>query len=465
MLRRWGSWEAPSRVSVRLRGVLILSATVLALLGAVTFGGGPGITAASAQTPDTCVPPEDTIPGTPTSVPVCATTTTTSTTTTTAPPASTTTTRPTTTTTSQDQSSTTTTEPGQPSQGSGGGGGGGGAPGGSQGGGSGQPSAGSPALVPLPPGLFTPVIGSAAAQPPSGLSSLPVLLNSPPGALALGPGTRSTGPIVDLLDPLHLPQRAINRLFAPFPCAGRCTYHEDNGPGPGPSLGVDLDADAGTAVVASLDGIVHLDASSGVSTPRVEVTAPDGTVHAFSHLDGSAPDLVDGQHVSVGDLLGSVGGPSAPGDLPHMHFDVRPLGGPATDPVPQLDHWLAQALSNAQTLVGNGKGAAKAVSSSGFHGAATFKRIAVGGQSLATLLPGVAVVGFGLWFGVTRVLRRRRDRGFASDLAIEFTAPVELADKFLLRLPAPRGWEPWWRSWQSHAHARWQRLRERRSHE
>src|SRR5205814_5728891 len=102
----------------------------------------------------------------------------------------------------------------------------------------------------------------------------------------------------------------------------------------------------------------------------------------------------------------------------------------ATDPVPQLDHWLGQALVNAQTLVGTGK--SKAVSASGFHGAATFTPVAAGGQNLATLLPGVAVVGFGLWFGVTRMMRRRRDQGFASDLAVEFAGPGELADRFLI---------------------------------
>jgi hypothetical protein len=275
----------------------------------------------------------------------------------------------------------------------------------------------------------------------------------------LTPGTRSTTAILGLLAPLHLPQRLLNRLFAPFPCAGKCSYP----PPPGPSDGVDIGAEAGTTVVASQDGTVHMDQGPGPGQRTAAVTGSDGTVHTDSHLDSFAPELVDGQHVSVGDPLGSVGGPTGPGDAPHMHFAIRLLGGPAADPTPQLDQWISQALLNAEALTGRGGRKAPSASSGTDIGRAA-KSAATIGPGAATMLPGLVMVGFGVWLGATRLLRRRREGGMASDLAVEFAGPVDFASKFIIRPPAPGRTQPWWQAWweqQSWLESLRSRLRER----
>jgi hypothetical protein len=280
-----------------------------------------------------------------------------------------------------------------------------------------------------------------------------------PGGVALAPNTRTTSPILALLAPLHLPQSVLNRLFAPYPIAGKGNHPAAGGPG-----GVDVNADAGTQVVVSLEGTLHLDQGAGPGQRTAALTAADGTVHTVSHLDGFAPELVDGQHVSIGDPLGSVGGASAPGEVPHIHFDIRPLGGPSTDPVPQLDQWLARALINAQALTG--RGARKAPSASPATASrGLLKSAAAVGPGAATMLPGLGIVGFGVWFGSTRILRRRREQELASDMAVEFVGPVDFASRFVIRPPALGHTQPWWQAWwerQAWIESLQSRFRERR---
>ena len=65
----------------------------------------------------------------------------------------------------------------------------------------------------------------------------------------------------------------------------------------------------------------------------------------------------------------------------------------------------------------------------------------------ATMLPGLAMVGLAVWFGSTRLLRKRREGGLESDLAVEFAGPVDLVSKFVIRPPAPAPTQPWWLAW------------------
>jgi murein DD-endopeptidase MepM/ murein hydrolase activator NlpD len=231
----------------------------------------------------------------------------------------------------------------------------------------------------------------------------------------------------------------LNRLFAPFPVAGNATYPVASGPG-----GVDITAKPGTQVIASLDGTVHLDQGAGPGGRAATLTAADGTTHIESHLDGFAPELVDGQHVSAGDPIGTVGAPTAPGDTPRAHFEIHPAGGAAVDPCPQLDQWLSRALINAQALTGRGGRKAPIASSAAAKGAT--KNAAAVTPGAATMIPGLGMVGFGVWLGSTRLLRRRRASDGTADLAVEFAGPVDFASKFVIRPPAP-GRTPQWQSW------------------
>ena len=434
----------------RLRAGLVVASVLLAPATALLALGTPLTTPAAAQTdgpppPPSCIPdPSSTMPpDSPTSVPICEDTTTTSTTI----PPTTTTTKPTTNTTKPKATTTTTTSPDQGGQ-QGPGNGFGPAPagGGPAGGGGPPPGGGVPTVGGALPG--GPLQPGATVSPLPGLASLPGYSLVPgtdtligPGGVAVTANTRTTATVLALLSPLKLPQRVLNRLFAPFPVAGNATY-----PGTGSPAGVDITAEPGTQVIASLDGTVHLDQGPGPGQRTATLTGSDGTTHTLSHLDGFAPELVDGQHVSAGDPIGGVGGPSAPGDTPHMHFDIHPLGGPATDPSPLLDQWLTQAMKNAQTLTGRSGKAKQPSSSSGGIRAAT-KNAAAITPGAATMLPGLAMVGLGVWFGTTRLVRRRRANDAADGLAVEFAGPTDFASKFVIRPPSPAPTQPWWLSW------------------
>src|SRR5207247_8312077 len=97
-------------------------------------------------------------------------------------------------------------------------------------------------------------------------------------------------------------------------------------------------------VVASLDGVAHLDPGPGPNQRTVAVTGSAGSVITDSHLGELSPRLVEGQRVSIGDQLGTVGGPVGDGDPSRIHFDIRAAQGQCIDPVPYLDRWVVRAL-------------------------------------------------------------------------------------------------------------------------
>lgn len=102
--------------------------------------------------------------------------------------------------------------------------------------------------------------------------------------------------------------------------------------------GTDVFAPAGAELVAVADGVVRQD-----TTPKgghvVYLTEPDGTRYYYAHLDAFSHPLMPGEtrRVSAGDSLGYVGtSGNARGKAPHLHFEVRPLGGAKVDPFPLL---------------------------------------------------------------------------------------------------------------------------------
>lgn len=109
--------------------------------------------------------------------------------------------------------------------------------------------------------------------------------------------------------------------------------------------GVDVDMSEGTPVRSGVAGTVHVRPSTmGASygSKRLLVRS-DGRDHVIGHLGEVA--VVDGQRVQPGDLLGRSGMNGCEHqDGPHLHFEVRPVGGGYRDAV---DPWESLRMTRA----------------------------------------------------------------------------------------------------------------------
>lgn len=104
-----------------------------------------------------------------------------------------------------------------------------------------------------------------------------------------------------------------------FPRSGG-RFHEGN----------DLFAARGTPVVAVAGGAA-VQKVGVIGGKQVKLTGTDGTVYYYTHLDQFG---VSGS-VRAGQVIGYVGSTgNAAGSAPHVHFEVHPAGGAATNPFP-----------------------------------------------------------------------------------------------------------------------------------
>jgi len=104
-------------------------------------------------------------------------------------------------------------------------------------------------------------------------------------------------------------------------------------------------------VRAPADGTVRYD-SGGLGGLAATLTTSDGTYYYMAHLSGFAPDLANGAAVKQGRVVGFVGDSgNAKGGAPHVHFEIHPGGGAATNPKPIVDGWVAAALAQVPALV------------------------------------------------------------------------------------------------------------------
>ncbi|WP_043265707.1 M23 family metallopeptidase [Streptomyces sp. CT34] len=95
--------------------------------------------------------------------------------------------------------------------------------------------------------------------------------------------------------------------------------------------GIDFPVSYGTPVMAATDGSVRTQWNSAYGN-MVIVTAPDGTETWYCHL--SSAKIRSGS-VKAGDQI-AYSGNSGNSTGPHLHFEVRPGGGSAVDPLPWL---------------------------------------------------------------------------------------------------------------------------------
>ncbi|WP_407550360.1 peptidoglycan DD-metalloendopeptidase family protein [Streptomyces sp. Pv4-95] len=95
--------------------------------------------------------------------------------------------------------------------------------------------------------------------------------------------------------------------------------------------GIDFPVSYGTSVMAATDGTVRTQWNSAYGNMAI-VTAPDGTETWYCHL--SSTKIRSGS-VKAGDQI-AYSGNSGNSTGPHLHFEVRPGGGEAVDPLPWL---------------------------------------------------------------------------------------------------------------------------------
>ncbi len=96
--------------------------------------------------------------------------------------------------------------------------------------------------------------------------------------------------------------------------------------------GIDFPVSYGTTVMAATDGTVTTKWNSAYGNMLI-VTAKDGTETWYCHL--SSYRVASGTTVKAGDPV-AFSGNSGNSTGPHLHFEVRPAGGAAIDPLPWL---------------------------------------------------------------------------------------------------------------------------------
>ncbi|MGW0394095.1 peptidoglycan DD-metalloendopeptidase family protein [Streptomyces sp. NPDC003042] len=95
--------------------------------------------------------------------------------------------------------------------------------------------------------------------------------------------------------------------------------------------GIDFPVGYGTPVMAATDGTVRTQWNSAYGNMAI-VTSPEGTETWYCHL--SSTKIRSGK-VKAGDVIGYAGS-SGNSTGPHLHFEVRPGGGAAIDPLAWL---------------------------------------------------------------------------------------------------------------------------------
>jgi murein DD-endopeptidase MepM/ murein hydrolase activator NlpD len=174
-----------------------------------------------------------------------------------------------------------------------------------------------------------------------------------PTGITLQPGTPAPGE-------LSLPRRSTSvHGTAPaqgylFPVLGESNYTDTWGAARAstgiPHQGTDIFAVEGTPIVAIADGVLDRVGWNTIGGYRFWLFDDSGNAFYQAHLSAFSPLAVDGARVKAGDVIGFVGHTGdAQGTPSHLHFEVHPGNGDATNPFPILNDWskgIATAIGN-----------------------------------------------------------------------------------------------------------------------
>ncbi len=141
-----------------------------------------------------------------------------------------------------------------------------------------------------------------------------------------------------------------------FPVVGPYRYTNDFGdPRPqGRHEGNDVLAPKKSIVVATEDGKIKFWTTSARAGCMLYLYGVSGTTYFYIHLNNDLtngndnrgecvpgvsywPGLKDGQKVVAGQAIGYLGDSGDADGTPHLHFEVHPNDGPATNPYPYLN--------------------------------------------------------------------------------------------------------------------------------
>ncbi|MCU1417338.1 MAG: metalloendopeptidase family, partial [Schumannella sp.] len=124
--------------------------------------------------------------------------------------------------------------------------------------------------------------------------------------------------------------------FRIAPCSWGCSSDHQ---------GVDFDPGYGTSIHVIADGVVVESTSGGGLGQHVAVKhVIDGRVveTVYGHMIFGSQTVSVGDKVKMGEIIGHVGSTGA-STGPHLHFEVRPGGGDAIEPLA----WLAKNVTEA----------------------------------------------------------------------------------------------------------------------
>ena len=144
-------------------------------------------------------------------------------------------------------------------------------------------------------------------------------------------------------------QKIAKRIYAPFILMGPATWSDSWGAprfvgGYHPHHGQDVLCRYGAPVLAVESGTVQY-GTDPLGGRYAFLIRDDGSYWYYAHLRSYAPDLSDGDHVTVGKIIGRCGA-SGDASVPHVHFCFFMADGTAVDPMPALVGWLKTAEKN-----------------------------------------------------------------------------------------------------------------------